>query len=184
VEGARIDGLGESKTFHTVRIAGKRRHCVLGGLCSNADAFQEGTKQEAEAKQGTDYDVPRVSIEPRRQRWRNHPTAGHPEGGSGHGLRAKAATGDPADLAVVMRRGPVAIFGNYLNTPGTAYLHATVAYKLAGNLASTMDLWIHGFDPQMAESQGSPYKNSFMSFHDPLTPNMSMCRKIDYFMYC
>src|ERR1700752_4711559 len=94
------------------------------------------------------------------------------------GLRVTRGTTNPAALAAVIRHSPVAIFGQYSNVPGGGPQHATVAYKLAGNLKSTMDLYIHGFDPQVSQSEGTPYKKDFMSFHDTVTPNLSVCRQI------
>lgn len=97
------------------------------------------------------------------------------------GLRVKTGTSKPADLAELMSNGPVAIFGQYWTKSGPAFMHATVAYKLSGNLSNTAFVRIHGFDPQ---SSGAPYKKDFIEFHDPTMPAMSVCQQIDYFMYC
>jgi len=102
---------------------------------------------------------------------------------SAMGLRCSAGSPALSNIVTAMAASPVAIFGNYHQGPGSTLMHATLAYKLAGNTKSTMDLYIHGHDPQGSEP-GTPYRYNFMTFHDPTTPLISIVKRIDYLIYC
>jgi hypothetical protein len=96
------------------------------------------------------------------------------------GFQVKPGTSNPADLSTAMSAGPVALFGRYWTQTGPGLQHATVVYKLSGDVTNSALVRIHGFDPQ---SSGAPYKKDFIEFHDPTMPAMSICQQIDFFMY-
>ena len=99
------------------------------------------------------------------------------------GLRYSVGSPALTKLATAMAVSPVAIFGNYHQSPGAGLMHATLAYKLKGNTASPIDLYIRGYDPQGSEP-GTPYKYDFLSFHDPTMPALSILKRSDYMLYC